>query len=540
MPQPARFAATLTLCASALVACRTPDEHRQSADEEVYALVDARRNELFGHANGFLIEPPATSLRQRILRGEWDPKHPHSLVEVLEIAAENNRSVQDRKESLYRAALDLTLERWQFGLRPSANANASLSGGEEAGPVSVNGGLTFTQLLGSGAQIVTDLGADLFRVVSTGDGWDLVSDVGVSITQPLLRGAGRRIVREGLTQSERDLVYEVRAYERFRRSFAVDVANSVYDLLQAEDELANEERNYDNLVDLRKRNEAMVDAGRLSDIQADQAKQDELRSEATLIRLRANLERQRDQFNLFLGLPVDTVLMVDPDEFNKLTDHDPLLELLEMRASIAYALEARLDHQTTLDGVEDRRRAVAIAEDALRAGLSLSASADSVSAEGRPGDFPGSGVAWSAGLSFDAPWDRKAERNAYRSTLISLAAAERDADEAADQITSQVRDALRQTENARKDYVIQRGAVLLSQRRVESAKLNLDAGRADTRDVLDSQEDLVNAENAVTSALINFTLARLQLYLELELLRVDESGIRIEEGLAQGLLEGGQ
>ena len=79
---------------------------------------------------------------------------------------------------------------------------------------------------------------------------------------------------------------------------------------------------------------------------------------------------------------------------------------------------------------------------------------------------------------------------------------------------------------------------MLSQRRVESAKLNLDAGRADTRDVLDAQESLVNAENAVTSALINFTLARLDLYLQLELLRVDETGLFVAEELTTDLLMG--
>ena len=530
------WASAALLCGA--VACRTPEEYRLDADEEVYALVDARRDALFGDEGGFTIDPPTDSLRQRILRGDWDPDHVFTLVEVLEIAAENNRDVQGRKESLYRVALDLTFERWRFGWRPSGGAGASLSGGEEAESASVDGDLSVSKLLGSGASIVAGIGADLFRVVSTGDGWDLASDLSLSITQPLLRGAGRRIVEEGLTQAERDLVYEVRAYERFRRTFAVDVAQSVYDLLQAIDELENEERNYQNLVELRERNVAMAEAGRLSDIQADQARQDELRSEATLLRLRANLERQRDQFNLFLGLPVDTRLHLDPNEFSSLEDNDPLLELLDAELAIDYALTARLDHQTTLDGVADRARAVAIAEDALRAGLSLSGSIAQSSEDGRPFDISGDGLGWSIGFGLDAPLDRKSERNAYRSSLISLVSAERSAVEAADRIRADVRDALRQAENARQDSIIQRGAVELSRRRVESAKLNLDAGRADTRDVLEAQESLVNAENAVTSALINFTLARLDLYLQLELLRVDDTGLFVAEELTQDLLKG--
>lgn len=534
-PLPARCAAVLL--GVVIPSCRTPQEYRLDADEEVYDLVDERRREVLDERADFSIEPPEDSLRQRILRGDWDPDHEHSLVDVLEIAAENNREYQARKEDLYLAALSLTLERWQFGYRPSGGADASLSGGEEAQDANVGAGASLSKLLGSGASIVAGVGADLFRVVSTGDGWDAVSDLGIAFTQPLLRGAGRRIVLEPLTQAERDLVYEVRAFERFKRTFAVDASNRVYSLLQAEDTVANEERNYQNLVELRERNDAMAEAGRISSIDADQAKQDELRSEATLLRVRTSLERQRDDFNLFLGLPVDTRLRLDPDEFERLTERDPLLDLLDVEAAEDLALVSRLDHQTTLDRVDDRRRGVLVAEDALEAGLTLAASVDQVSEEGRPLDFEGEGLAWSTSLSLDAPWDRKAERNAYRSSLIALDASQRNAVEEADGIRADVRDALRQALNARKDYVIQRGAVELSRLRVESTKLNLTAGRASTRDVLESQEDLVNAENAATAALIDFTLERLDLYLTLELLRVDRGGIRVVEELAPTMVE---
>ena len=62
-----------------------------------------------------------------------------------------------------------------------------------------------------------------------------MNDLQLSITQPLLRDGGRLVTREPLTQAERNLVYEVRAYERFRRTFALQVANEVYDVLSTMD-----------------------------------------------------------------------------------------------------------------------------------------------------------------------------------------------------------------------------------------------------------------------------------------------------------------
>ena len=68
---------------------------------------------------------------------------------------------------------------------------------------------------------------------------------------------------EPLTQAERDLVYEVRAYERFRKTFAVDVASRYYQVLSQMDEAKNAELNYSNLATLSERNRALANAGRL-------------------------------------------------------------------------------------------------------------------------------------------------------------------------------------------------------------------------------------------------------------------------------------
>ena len=384
-------------------------------------MVLERRAELFGEPGAFTIDPPADSLRQQILRGEWDTSQPLGLVECLEIAAENSREVQSQRETLYRSALDLSLERWQYSTQLFADTSGSVSGtADEASTADVDSSLGFSRLLGTGASIVTTLGNNMFRVVSTGNYWTELTNLSMSITQPLLRGAGRAIALEPLTQAERNLVYAVRSYERFRRTYAVDVAGRVYGLLQAIDELENEERNYRDLVLLRQRNEALAAAGRLSDIQADQARQDELGSENRLISLRASLARQWDQFNLFLGLPVGVQLTLDPAEFDALIDSDPLMGTLDELASSEYALGHRLDHLTVSDQVADSARRLAIAEDALGAGLSLglSANASSPNGAGDLKDVRYQETDWTASLALDLPIDRKRERNSLRSSQI--------------------------------------------------------------------------------------------------------------------------
>ena len=50
-------------------------------------------------------------------------------------------------------------------------------------------------------------------------------------------------------------------------------------------------------------------------------------------------------------------------------------------------------------------------------------------------------------------------------------------------------------------------------------------------------EGLSEAQNGATAALIDFTLARLDLYLQLEALRVDDGGIRIDDDVARRLTQ---
>jgi len=78
---------------------------------------------------------------------------------------------------------------------------------------------------------------------------------------------------------------------------------------------------------------------------------------------------------------------------------------------------------------------------------------------------------------------------------------------------------------ARESYRIQLEAVALAERRVDSTALFLQAGRAEVRDVLEAQEDLVNAQNALTAALVDYRVAELNLQRDMGVLQVSDDGL---------------
>lgn len=520
--RPTRVLAAAFLLSVGLSGCYTPAQQLVNADSESYAILEKRRAELDAKG-GFTIQPPPDSLRQRMLAGEKPGAL--GLVRVLEVAAENSRDYQRRKEDLYLAALDLTLERFAFAAQRSGQLSALLSGtGDEAQAASAGGGFAVRRLLGTGAALIGDVGLSLARNLSSGDGWDVASDMGIRVTQPLLRGFGRRIVLEPLTQAERNVVYAARTFERFRRTFGVDVTQRYLRILQQALQLKNEEENLANLEQVSKRNEALSRAGRLSEVQLAQAQQDELRSQARVIDQRQRLQTSLDNFKLFLGLPITAPLELDLTEVERL-DSGEGLQVNEQVAT-SFALDQRLDFLTVLDQVADAERKVPIAANRLLAGVEVTSGINASSEPGKPFDYDADGFTWDLGLNVNLPIDLISQRNAYRETLITLERAKRAEVELADSIRVALRDELRQATALLETLRIQANAVTLAERRIESTRLNQQAGRAETRDILEAQEALRQANNALISARVDYHLARLNLWRDMELLRVDESGVR--------------
>ncbi len=514
--------------ALALPACKSPADYQEDADREVTGILAARRAEL-GATDGFEVVPPEGSLRARILAGEVTELEGLTLVDCLRIAAENSRAYQDRRESLFLEALDLTRTRWDFDWQETATGNASVTGDfDDANTGSGIGGLGISKLFASGAQFFADISLEFTRSLSQGDGWDAISGLTLDITQPLLRDFGDEITLEPLTQAERDVLYEARAYERFRRTFAFDVASLYFRILGQRDTLRNERANQESLRRLRERNEAFAEAGRLSDIQVDQARQNELAADDSVVAAEQRLETSLDDFKLFLGLPIDTPLALAASSADELQIQSLIDNDVPEGLAVTTALTQRLDYHTVVERVDDAERDVLVAEDDLRARFDLTGNLSATSREGQPLTTGSEGANWTVGAVIDLPIDNLPERNAYRSSLIGLEAARRAEVDFRDSLTADIRAELRDLIAQGERLEIQTGAVELAERRVESTLLNQEAGRADTRDVLEAQEDLVAAENRATQALTDYTLAGLALFRDMGLLRVDADGVRVE------------
>ena len=72
---------------------------------------------------------------------------------------------------------------------------------------------------------------------------------------------------------------------------------------------------------------------------------------------------------------------------------------------------------------------------------------------------------------------------------------------------------------------MQSESLQLAQKRFENTFLLLQYARANTRDVLDAQDDLFDAQNAATQALVDHTIATLSFYRDTGVLQLRPDGM---------------
>lgn len=582
--------------------CRSAGDWRDVADEKAARVLGAVQRDVTGREEPVQIETPAQTLRRRLLLDQgltvfneaslgirdlstnayWngaerlqasdrDDSLPLGtnrvltigLKDAVQIAARGSRDYQGRKESLFTAALGLDLENQKFRTTFTGMMNASVDSSESEGERETRYGeankVGASRTFADGTQLSSAIAVDLAGMLSgeKTSSWGLLADASISI--PLMRGSGRLVNMESLTQAQRDLVYTIREFEQYKREFMVGIASAYLNVLLTKRMLVNEEENYKRVIISTRRSRRMADANRMSPSDFDQSRQSELSARNSWISAFESYDASLEAFKGQLGLPPDAKIDLadqDLEELQAYVEKFAKTELGEYDAgeaaaplalerpksvdeagalkdqvdrAIALAVENRLDFRSNIDRIEDAQRQVLIAEDALRAEITLggraSAGEGAKAGSDDNGEFNLGEAVFGSTLSIDLPFERTAERNAYRGSLIQLEGAVRAYQAAEDALKESVRAAIRSLRETREQLKIQYLAVSLAERRVRNNDLLLQAGRAEMRDVLEAQAALLSAQNALFSAIRSYRVRELELQKELGLLEVTIDGV---------------
>ncbi len=296
---------------------------------------------------------------------------------AMELAQLHSRNYQTQLEELYLSALDVAFERFRFDVQYFADTSttytargSALGGGRSSSQLQVDNNAQLRRLLASGGQLLVGFANTFVWQFSGSNTYTTNSLLDFSLVQPLLRGGARARVMERLTLAERTLLANIRAMERFRREFFVQVAiganagagpnrrggffggaglegfagvggggfgrvgafgggaggaggfaggagaaqaGGYLGLLQDLQEIENQRANVAALADSLRLLEAFHQANRIDRLQVDMARQALFNAQSRLLTAQAQFQATLDGFKMTLGLPPDLRVRLQDD-----------------------------------------------------------------------------------------------------------------------------------------------------------------------------------------------------------------------------------
>jgi hypothetical protein len=258
---------------------------------------------------------------------------------ALDLALLHSREYQSQYESVYLNALTLTGNQFEFATQWSGGTGTQFtSTGSDLGGnrlLQVTDRLGFGRSLAGGGQFATNVLNSFFWDFGTNSAGSNGIFV-TSFTQPLLRGAFRHVRLENLTQAERDLLYEVRNFARFRRRFYLDTTSSFLSLLTQVQSIRNAKVNIESLELNLIEHQELREMKMVAQIQVDQIFQEYQNGRLSLLAAEQELAASLDQFKFQLGLPSWVPFQIDESLLDQFELVDSNLEAVQNETQKLY------------------------------------------------------------------------------------------------------------------------------------------------------------------------------------------------------------
>jgi outer membrane protein TolC len=509
------------------------------ADKDVYQILDKKwlktfkENTNYRLQNNGLIDPNNVVLAKIAKTGKLN------LADAIELSIAASPEYQEAKEQLYLAGLDQTDAEHLYDMTPFASLAAGQSkitqSSSRSGDIYENeirggsGTVGVQKMLATGAVITSDLTLGSFDVVSGQYRSGPASIFQTVVSQPLLRGSDRKVVFETLTQAQRNTLYEIRTFNRFRKTFYVSVIDDYYRLIKYSQQVYNASENLLKLKTILLKMETLVQVGKVELFDLDRARQNVLKASDDFFQLKQIYEETLDLYKLRLLIPQNMAIVPDINDWYQLEKNANSEIAINEQQSLEIAMAARLDLANAFDQVEDAERHTEVVADSLGADLTLVGMAAPASRQrftfgAKPGDIQRTQERYELSLRANLPLDRETERNNYKRTLIALIQAQRTHQQLTNQVEMEVRKDWRDMTQARNRLSMQIRSRDLASTRLSSTLLLMQYGKANTMDVLDCQRDYRTAQENYAAALTDLAMAKMKFLRDTETLWINPEG----------------
>lgn len=261
---------------------------------------------------------------------------------TVELALLHSPEYQSALEALYLSAANVSRERFAFDVQFVGKESLfyEASGGlrnPSSSTLTNDVSLEASKLFATGGELVAGMANSVTWSFCGPDTWRAESLFNLSLVQPLLRNAGRKVVLEKLTQSERNFLATIREMVFYQQEFYTKIVtgsnsqsavisaslpsggSGYHELLMQQIRIRNLRQNIIGLEGNLHRFQALFESNQIDDpYQVEDVRQGVLSNESSLLDQIASYEGNVETFLRSLGLPPDLkVEIADPliDQF---------------------------------------------------------------------------------------------------------------------------------------------------------------------------------------------------------------------------------
>ena len=425
---------------------------------------------------------------------------------VKEALAKNERLV-NQGDAIAQADLGLRLARNTF--RPKITPNIFGSFGRNDGS-----GQTYrvdvSQKLVTGTELRLSTGTASAQIPGgIGDPSDVLfynADTTLTLSQPLLRGFGRRVSRRGLTSAELRREEADRQQLLSEQQVAVDVAAAYYRVVSQQTFVEVARQSLLRARRLRDASEAKLDAGLVSQLDVLRSQQLVSQAEMQFFDAQSAVEDARDQLTFLLGRSETTPFGVSAEVPR--TSTDPI----DVPTATGIALANRLDLQSRRAAADDAENQIRFSRNQLLPQVDVNfAFTRRETAPSFRESFGFDDYKFATFFTISSPVDRTAQQVEFQQAIIDRERRRREAVTLERQIADSVKQIVRERDRLIRSVVAAETSVDISKREVEVAQLRYETGLSNNLDVVTAEASLLQSEGRRIQALADSAVAELRL-----------------------------
>lgn len=433
-----------------------------------------------------------------------------SLAQAIDEALAKNDRLVDQQDFTAQAELGLRLAKSTFRPKIVPNINGSFGRTDIS---SQNYRIDLTQRLTTGTELRLGVGTSTAQIPNTTVGGvvdgDLLfynADTTLTLSQPLLRGFGRKISRRSLTSAELRQADATRQRTMAEQQVSIDVATAYYGVVAQQAFVAVAKQSVERSIKLRDASEAKLTAGLVSQLDVLRAQQLVAQAEIQLFDAQAATDDARDRLSFLLGRQPGGEIEVEADVPS--VDNDPM----DLDAAVALAMQKRLDLRSRAEAGVDAEGQLSWAKNQLLPQVDVNFA---LTRRGTSQSFADSfgldRFQFATFFTIAAPVDRTAQQVDFQNAMIERNRRRREVSTLERQIRDDVRRSLRDRERLQRQVIAAQTSVDVSRQEVEVARMRYEKGLSNNLDVVTAESGLLSSESRRIQALVESAIMRLRL-----------------------------